>query len=403
MTLADDLAAFITERVVPAEPEFLAAAVGSGAHERPKVMDELQTQARNRGLWNVLLSVGDRSRQLDQRTLAPMIELTGHSPILAPDALNMSTPDSENMRLLDLYGTPEQRERWLTPSLAGTMRSALCITEPGVSGSDATQVATRIETRGDQLVVTGTKHWCTGAADPRCGVLLVVGVTDPDADRHARHGIVLVPRDAPGVTIEATSSVFGWRDGARGGRASVRLDGVAVPRSSLVGEPGAGFALMQTLLNPARLQHCMRLVGTAERALELLCRRVLDRRAFGSSLADQGVVQDWIAESRIRIEHLRALVRHGAEVVDTAGDDEATAVVAVLKASAPVTVEWIVDKAMQAHGADGFSHATPLAMLWAYARTLRVSDGPDEVHRRAVARRELRRYRLKGAKGGELE
>ena len=393
MTLVEQVAAFMDDCVYPAEPGFLAEAVAGGPADRPSVMDNLQNEARRRGLWDTLLPVGDNAARLDQRTLNPLVELTGRSPVLAPDALNLATPDSENMRLLDAYGTSEQQAAWLTPSLEGSIRSALCITEPGLSGADPTEIATTIETRGDSLVITGQKHWCTGAADARCKVLLVVGVCDPDAPRHARHGIALVPTDTPGVEIDGAHSVFGYHDGFRGGRASVRLDSVVVPRSALLGEPGTGFALMQTLLGPARLQHCMRLVGVAERALELLCRRAADRTAFGEPLADKGLVQDWVAESRIRIEHLRALVAHGAEVVDTGDDRAAATVVAVLKASAPASVEWIVDKAIQVHGADGFSHGTPLAMLWTYARTLRVSDGPDEVHRRTVALRELKPYR----------
>ena len=290
------------------------------------------------------------------------------------------------MRLLDADGTPEQRARWLDPLLDGAIRSAICITEPGRSGADPNEMTTRIELRGRDLVVAGEKHWCTGAASPHCKVLFVVGVCAHTAPRQARHAIALVPTDTPGVHIDSTHSVFGYADGFRGGRVSIRFEDAVVPRSCLLGEPGEGLTLMQALLGPAAFTTAC--ASSASANARSSCSAVVRQHAyaFGEMLADHGVVQDWIAESRIRIEHLRALVTHTATLVDHRDDRQAASANAVLKASGPTSIEWIVDKAIQAHGADGFSHQSPLAMLWTYARTLRISDGPDEVHRRTGSR-----------------
>jgi acyl-CoA dehydrogenase len=389
--LTQTLLDFMAECVYPGEAEFQASVVAGGPADWPSVTDRLSEEARRRGLWNALLPIGPDTAVRSERDLAPLIEITGRSPFLATDALNLATPDSENMKLLDAYGTDEQRQEWLAPLLGGRVRSAYCMTEPGAAGSDPGRLTTSIEPHGDQLVVTGTKHWCTGASSPRCRLLVVVGATDPAARLDRRLGVVLIPVDTPGVHVHGHRSVFGYQDGHRGGRPTIHLDHVRVPRSALLGDPGGGLSLAQALLGPARLHHCMRLIGVGERALELLCARALGRDVAGGVLADQGVVQGWIADARIALEHTRALVWQTARHLDEGGDGQTSTELSIIKASTPATVEGIVDRAIQTFGADGLSHELPLAMLWTYARTLRLSDGPDEVHRRVVARSELRR------------
>jgi acyl-CoA dehydrogenase len=353
-------------------------------------MDVLRDAARRHGLWNALLPLERTGVTLRQRELAPLVEVTGRSPFLASDALNLATPDAENIKLLDACGTATQQNRWLDPLLDGTIRSSYCMTEPGVAGSDPDAMRTVIDIGDGTVTLNGAKHWCTGAASPDCRLLVVVAASDPDAARGARHTICLVPAQAPGVTISGGHTVFGYHDGHRGGRPTITFHDVTLPVDSILGHAGEGLGLAQRLLGPARLHHCMRLVGTAERALELLCARARERTIGWRRLADDGTVQDRIAEARIRIEHLRALVHHTADLIDAGDTDAARRQISVLKASAPLAVEWICDQAIQVHGADGLSHELPLAMLWTYARTLRFSDGPDEAHRRSVARTELR-------------
>ena len=388
--LIDRLVAFLRHDVEPAEAAFGDAVVHSRPTDRPAVMDTLRDLAHRRGLWNALLPLDRTGVKLTQRQLVPLIEVTGRSPFLASDALNLATPDAENAKLLDACGSAEQQQRWLDPLLQGTIRSSYCMTEPGAAGSDPQAMITTIDTGKEAVTVTGTKHWCTGAAAPDCQLLVVVGISHPEDSPQGRHTICLVPTATPGVHIHGDRTILGYQDGHRGGRPSITLDQVQLPRSSILGEPGQGLVLAQRLLGPARLHHCMRLVGTAERALQLLCERSGQRRIAGSALADVGVVRDWIAEARIRIEHLRALVAYTADLIDAGQASTARREISVLKASAPASVEWIVDKAIQAHGADGLSHELPLAMLWTYARTLRFSDGPDEAHRASIAAHELR-------------
>ncbi|MEN3611725.1 acyl-CoA dehydrogenase family protein [Plantactinospora sp. ZYX-F-223] len=390
---------FLTDRILPAEPvhaEQVAAATdpttGAGQWSRPPIMAELKAEARRRGLWNLFLPHPEYGAGLSNLQYAPLAELTGRSPHLAPEALNCAAPDTGNMELLADFGSPAQRERWLRPLLDGELRSAFCMTEPEVASSDATNIATRIERDGDEYVVTGRKWWSTGAMDPRCGIFIVMGKTDPEAPRHRQQSMVLVPRDAPGVTVRRGLTVFGYSDGAHGGHAEVSFDGVRVPVDHLIGGPGDGFAIAQARLGPGRIHHCMRLVGMAERALELLCRRAAARVAFGRPLAEQGVVQEWIAESRVRIEQARLLVLKTAWLMDTVGNKGAHTEIQAIKIVTPAMAEWVIDKAIQAHGGAGVSQDTPLAALWAGARTLRLADGPDEVHRAALARRELRRW-----------
>ncbi|OZV79203.1 acyl-CoA dehydrogenase [Micromonospora echinospora] len=391
--LHEALLRFLEERIYPAEAvhaEQVAAAGDPWA--RPPVLAELKAEARARGLWNLFLPDPRHGAGLTNLQYAPLAELTGRSPHLAPEALNCAAPDTGNMELLAAFGTGEQQDRWLRPLLDGEIRSAFCMTEPAVASSDATNIATRIVRDGDEYVVDGRKWWSSGAMDPRCELLIVMGKTDPDGERYRQQSMILVPRDTPGVTIRRGMTVFGYTDAAHGGHAEIDFTDVRVPAANLVGMEGGGFAMAQARLGPGRIHHCMRLVGMAERALDLMCRRVLDRVAFGRPLAEQGVVQEWIAEARVRIEQARLLVLKTAWLMDTVGNKGAHTEIQAIKIAAPAMAEWVIDKAVQAHGGAGVSQDTPLAALWAQARTLRLADGPDEVHRASLARRELRRH-----------
>ncbi|MGW3180852.1 acyl-CoA dehydrogenase family protein [Kitasatospora sp. NPDC001119] len=392
--LREQLLAFMDEHVYPAEP-VLAAQLADPARDRwavPPVIADLQAAARKQKLWNLFLP-GELGAGLTNLQYAPLAEITGRSIQLAPPALNCAAPDTGNMELLAQFGSAEQRERWLRPLLDGRIRSAFAMTEPEVASSDATNIATRIERDGDAYVVNGRKWYITGAMNPDCRILIVMGKTDPAAEPHRRQSMLLVPRDTPGVTVRRGMTVFGYDDADHGGHAEVLFEDVRVPVGNLIGEEGTGFAIAQARLGPGRIHHCMRAVGIAERALELMCRRANERVAFGKPLAEQGVVQDWIAESRVRIEQLRLLVLKTAWLMDTVGNRGAHTEIQAIKIATPRTVEWILDKAVQAHGAAGVSQDTPLAQLWAGNRTLRLADGPDEVHKRSLARRELRQYR----------
>ncbi|MGW2251176.1 acyl-CoA dehydrogenase family protein [Kitasatospora sp. NPDC001660] len=397
--LREQLLAFMDEHVHPAEPvlEEQLADPARPAWSVPPIVAELQAEARKQGLWNLFFTdkhslPGEQGAGLTNLQYAPLAEITGRSPQLAPPALNCAAPDTGNMELLAQFGSPEQRERWLRPLLDGEIRSAFAMTEPEVASSDATNIATRIERDGDEYVVNGRKWYITGAMNPQCRILIVMGKTDPAAAKHRQQSMILVPRDTPGVTVKRGMKVFGYDDSDHGGHAEVLFEDVRVPAANLIGEEGAGFAIAQARLGPGRIHHCMRAIGIAERALELMCRRTVERVAFGRPLADQGVVQDWIAESRVRIEQLRLLVLKTAWLMDTVGNRGAHTEIQAIKIATPRTVEWILDKAVQAHGAAGVSQDTPLAQLWAGNRTLRLADGPDEVHKRSLARRELNKY-----------
>ncbi|MEE1786064.1 acyl-CoA dehydrogenase family protein [Streptomyces sp. SP17BM10] len=391
--LREQLLAFMDAHVYPAEPvlEEQLADPARPAWSVPPIVADLQAEARKQGLWNLFLP-GDEGAGLTNLQYAPLAEITGRSPQLAPPAFNCAAPDTGNMELLAQFGSPEQRERWLRPLLDGEIRSAFAMTEPDVASSDATNIATRIERDGDEYVVNGRKWYITGAMNPQCRILIVMGKTDPAAAKHRQQSMILVPRDTPGVTVKRGMKVFGYDDSDHGGHAEVLFEDVRVPAENLIGEEGAGFAIAQARLGPGRIHHCMRAIGIAERALELMCRRSIQRAAFGRPLADQGVVQDWIAESRVRIEQLRLLVLKTAWLMDTVGNRGAHTEIQAIKIATPVTVEWILDKAVQAHGAAGVSQDTPLAQLWAGNRTLRLADGPDEVHKRSLARRELKKH-----------
>jgi acyl-CoA dehydrogenase len=402
--LRDRLTAFMDEHVYPAEPVAAAqladAAAAGQPWERPPVMAELKAEARRRGLWNLFLpdsphlqSLPVPSGGLTNLQYAPLAEITGRSPALAPEALNCAAPDTGNMELLAEFGTAAQRDRWLRPLLDGEIRSAFCMTEPDVASSDATNIATRIERRGDDYVINGRKWWSSGAMNPGCEILIVMGRTDDSAPPHKRQSMILVPRDTPGVDIQRGMTVFGYDDGSHGGHAEIEFRNATVSADNLIAGEGDGFAIAQARLGPGRIHHCMRLVGAAERAVELMCRRVMTRTAFGAPLAEQGVIQGWIAESRVRIEAARLLVLKTAWLMDTVGNKGAHTEIQAIKIGTPAMAEWVIDKAIQAHGAAGISQDFPLAHLWASARSLRFADGPDEVHKRSLARRELRKYR----------
>ena len=382
------LLAFMDEHVYPVESSF-AAHDGWGP---PPLLSRLQTQARLAGLWNLFLP-GEHGAGLTNLQYAPLAEITGRSPSIAPAALNCAAPDTGNMEVLAEFGTEEQRQEWLRPLLDGSIRSAFAMTEPDVASSDATNIGTRIVRDGDDYVINGRKFYISGAMNPNCKIFIVMGKTDPAAARHVQQSMILVPRHTPGVEIKRGMTVFGYTDGDHGGHAEIVFNDVRVPAANLIGEEGGGFAISQARLGPGRIHHCMRLIGMAERALELMCTRALSRTAFGKPLADQGVVQDWIAESRVRIEQSRLLVLKAAWLMDTVGNKGAHTEIQAIKIAVPATVEWIIDKAIQAYGAAGVSQDTPLASIWAHARTLRLADGPDEVHKRSLARRELNRYR----------
>jgi acyl-CoA dehydrogenase len=391
--LREKLLGFMDEHVYPAEPvlDQQRAELADPWATAPIVF-ELQAKARELGLWNLFLAGHPEHGGLPNLRYAPLAEITGRSPRLAPIALNCAAPDTGNMEVLTMFGTPEQKKRWLDPLLDGTIRSAFAMTEPAVASSDATNIGTTIVRDGDSYIVTGRKWFITGALNPLCEILIVMGKTDPEAERHRQQSMVLVPRDTPGVRIERGMTVYGYDDGDHGGHAEVVFDNVRVPAENLVGGEGEGFAIAQARLGPGRIHHCMRAIGMAERALELTCRRVLDRVAFGRPLAEQGVVREWIAEARVRIEQVRLLVLKTAYLMDTVGNKGAHTEIQAIKIATPRTVEWILDKAIQAHGAAGVSQDVPLAAWSAAVRTLRLADGPDEVHLRSLARAELRKY-----------
>jgi acyl-CoA dehydrogenase len=393
--LRERLLAFMDECVYPAEPRFREEAQGAeNPWATPPLIEELKMVARSRGLWNLFLPRPHRhGAGPTNLQYAPLAEITGRSVWIAPEAINSSAPDTGNMELLSSFGNEEQRARWLEPLLDGRIRSAFSMTEPEVASSDATNIATTIERDGDEYVINGQKWWSSGAMSPRCELLIVMGVTDPDAERHRRQSMILVPRGTPGVEIKRSTSVFGYDDGPHGGHAEIVYCDARVPAANLLGEKGDGFRIAQERLGPGRIHHCMRALGMAERALELMCERTASRSTFGQPIIDHGVVQHWIAESRIRIEQTRLLVLKTAWLMDTVGNKGARIEVSAIKVAAPQVATWVIDRAIQAYGGAGVSQDTPLAELYGVARTLQIADGPDEVHRMAIARREKRRYR----------
>jgi len=389
--LHDKLLEFMAAHVYPAESVYRDELRASGdPHLHPPVMEQLKAEARRRGLWNLFLPHKTQwTDGLSNLDYAPLAEVTGRSG-LAPEALNCAAPDTGNMELLTMFGTSEQQERWLHPLLEGEIRSAFAMTEPAVASSDATNIACRIERDGNDYVINGRKWWISGSASSRCKVLIVMGKTSPGAPSHLQQSMVLVPVDTPGVRIERSLPVFGYQDVE--GHCEISFTDVRVPASSLLGDEGGGFAMSQARLGPGRIHHCMRAIGAAERALELMCRRVQQRVAFGRRLAEQGVIQEWIADSRIEIEQVRLLTLKTAWLMDTVGAKGARTEISAIKVAAPNMALRVVDRAIQAHGGGGVGDDFPLASLYAHLRTLRLADGPDEVHRMQVAKRELRRY-----------
>jgi acyl-CoA dehydrogenase len=387
------LEAFMDELVYPNEKTYKEQLEAAGDRwSVPQIMEELKREARGAGLWNLFLPDSEYGAGLTNLEYAPLCEIMGRSPI-APEVFNCNAPDTGNMDVLVRYGTPDQKKRWLEPLLEGEIRSCFAMSEPDVASSDATNIRARIERDGDEYVVNGRKWWSTGAGDPRCEVAILMGKTDPEAPRHEQQSMILIPLDTPGVSIERTLPVFGYDD-APHGHAEISFDDVRVPASNMIWDAGKGFRIAQGRLGPGRIHHCMRLVGAAERAIELMCGRVKRREAFGKPLAEQGVIQAWIADSRIEIEQARLLTLKAAHMMDRVGSKEARAEIAMIKVVAPNVALRVLDRAIQAHGGAGVSDDLPLAYLWASARTLRLADGPDEVHRASVARLELEKERL---------
>jgi acyl-CoA dehydrogenase len=395
--LQTKLAAFLDECIYPAEAEFHAqeqAARAAGTpFLTPAALGPLKEEARNRGLWNLFLPDDRFGAGISVLDYAPLAELSGRSPGIAPEAMNCSAPDTGNMELLAMFGTDEQQDQWLKPLLEAEIRSCFSMTEPDVASSDATNIATTITRDGSDFLVNGRKWWSTGAMRSECAVAIVMGVSDPDAERHARHSMILVPLDAPGVTVHRSTTVFGYDDGPHGGHAEITYDNVRVPASNLLGTQGGGFAMAQARLGPGRIHHCMRSIGVAERALELMGARSESRSTFGSPLSRHGVVAEWIAESRLAIEQARLLVLKAAWMIDNAGVKEAASEIAAIKVAAPRAASYVLDRAIQTFGGAGVSGDTPLAEWWAALRTLHLADGPDEVHLRSVARVEISRAR----------
>jgi acyl-CoA dehydrogenase len=390
--LREHLEAFMEEHVYPNEKTFHEQVeAGEDRWNTPPIMEELKEKARAAGLWNLFLPDSEFGAGLTNLEYAPLCEIMGRS-LIAPEVFNCNAPDTGNMEVLARYGNPEQQEQWLKPLLAGEIRSAFCMTEPDVASSDATNIQARIERSGDEYVINGRKWWSTGAGNRRCKISIFMGKTDTSAARHEQQSMILVPLDTPGVKIERTLSVFGY-DEAPHGHAEILFEDVKVPVSNILWGEGKGFAIAQGRLGPGRIHHCMRQIGVAERAIELMCERVKSREAFGKPLADQGVIMEWIADSRMEVEQARLLTLKAAYMMDTLGNKEARSEIAQIKVVAPNATLRVLDRAIQAFGGAGVSSDTPLAAFWAESRILRLADGPDEVHRAAVAKLELKKER----------
>lgn len=377
---------FMRESVFPAEAEWNAYLAEHGEHAHPPLMEELKAEAKRRGLWNLFLEEWSGVSNLEY---APIAEISGWSPVIAPEAINCQAPDTGNMETLEKFGTAAHKERWLEPLKDGRIRSAYAMTEPAVASSDATNIQTSIERDGDSYVVNGRKWWITGVADERCEVFIVMGRTNPDAPTHRQQSMVLVPRDAPGLTIERHLPIFGFQD--QHGHSEIVFDNVRVPAEDMLGEEGDGFAIAQARLGPGRIHHAMRAIGMAERALALMVARAKEREAFGGPLADQGVVRELIANSRIEIDQARLQVLHCAWRIDEVGAKEARHEISAIKVIAPQVACAVIDRAIEVYGGAGVSNDSVLAYFYAWARVLRIVDGPDAVHRATVARGELKR------------
>jgi len=384
------LQAFMDEKVYPAEPIYHEQIEASGdPNHQPRVLEELKDEARKRGLWNLFHPNAEWGPGLTNSEYAPLAEITGRSATFAPEAINCSAPDTGNMEVLTLFGTDEHKERWLKPLLAGEIRSAFAMTEPQVPSSDATNIETRLERDGDEFVINGRKWWISGALHRNCRVLIVMGKTNPDGPPHKQQSMLVVPLDTPGVKILRGLPVFGYWD--REGHAELEFENVRVPVDALLSNEGDGFAISQARLGPGRIHHCMRSIGAAERALDLMCERAQSRVTFGEPLSERANIQDWIAESRIELGMARLLTMKTAWMMDTVGNRYARTEIAAIKVAAPQVALKVIDRAIQVHGGGGMSADFPLAEMYAHQRTLRLADGPDEVHKRTIFRYEMRR------------
>jgi acyl-CoA dehydrogenase len=388
--LQERVTAFMDAHVYPAEPLYERQLAEAGdPHSQPAVMEELKARARSLGLWNLFLPDAEHGAGLTNLEYAPLAEILGRS-IIGPEACNCSAPDTGNMEVLHQFGTPEQKERWLLPLQEGEIRSAFAMTEPAVASSDATNIELQIERDGSDLILNGRKWWTTNVWHPRCELLIVMGKTAPDAAPYRQQSMVLVPLRTPGVTVLRNLTVFGYAE--QEGHGEVVFEDVRVPAANLIANEGDGFLISQARLGPGRIHHCMRAIGAAERALELLCRRASERVTFGVAVAQRSNVQDWIADARIEIEMARLLTLKTAWLMDTVGNREARTEIAAIKVAVPAIAAKVIDRAIQIHGGGGVCQDLPLARMYARMRILRLADGPDEVHRMTIARRELRRH-----------
>lgn len=394
----DRLLAFMDEHVYPAEPVYAEQIRAAGdPHFQPPVMEELKAEARRRGLWNLFHPHPEWGPGLSNTEYAPLAEIHGRS-LIAAEACNCSAPDTGNMEVLTLFGTDEHKKQWLEPLLAGEIRSAFAMTEPAVASSDATNIELRIERDGEDYVLNGRKWWATNGAHPNCRILIVMGKTDPNGPVHRQQSMILVPIDTPGVHVVRSLPVFGLQE--HGGHCEITFTDVRVPVTNLLAEEGDGFMISQARLGPGRIHHCMRAIGMAERALEMMCERALSRVTFGQPVAARSNIQDWIAEARIEIERTRLLTMKAAWLMDTVGNREARVEIAAIKIAAPAMLQRVADRAIQVHGAGGMTEDFPLAHMYVQARALAIADGPDEVHKRTLALTELRRYDASFGKRG---
>lgn len=388
--MREELISFMDEFVYPNEHTFEEQLETQGTRwQTPQIMEDLKVKARERGLWNLFLPDAHHGAGLANAEYAPLCEIMGRVD-WAPEVFNCNAPDTGNMEVLHMYGTPAQQEAWLTPLLNGDIRSAFAMTEPDVASSDATNVECAITRDGDEYVINGRKWWISNAGNPRCQIMIVMGKTDPTADRHQQQSQILVPRDTPGLTVKRTLNAMGYDD-APHGHAEVIFDNVRVPAENLLLGEGRGFEIAQGRLGPGRIHHCMRVIGVAERALEAMCKRATERETWGKLLAERGITEERIAQSRIEIEMCRLLVMKAAWMIDQVGTKEARQEIAMIKVAAPNMALGVIDRAIQLHGGGGMSDDFPLAAMYARTRAMRLFDGPDEVHRRQIARLELRR------------